>query len=93
MNISNYEYRSIATCIERIRSTITANMIKMYPYSEFDEGAEIANNPEINQLYQLLDDAITKEEMEKIYPPKKYDQRKHKSQPSFSDHQSGNASR
>ena len=71
MNISNYEYRSIATCIERIRSTITINMIKMYPYSEFDEGAEIANNPEINQLYQLLDDAITKEEIEKIYPPKK----------------------
>ena len=86
MNISNYEFRRIATCIERIRSTITINMIRQYPFSEFDEGTELANNAEINQLYQLLDDAITKEEMEKIYPPKKYDQRKHKSQPPLSDH-------
>ena len=70
MNLSNYEFRRIATCIERIRSTITFNMIKQYPFSEFDEGTEVANNAEINQLYHVLDEAITKEEMQKIYPLK-----------------------
>lgn len=86
MNITNYGYRSIATCIERMRSNITNTIILRYPYSEFDEGAEIANDREINRLYELLDRSITKDDTQKIYPLKIYEQRKNKSQPPLSNH-------
>ena len=93
MNITETEYRRIVKRIEHQRYLVIDTLLRAYPYSSFDGGGELSRNQEFNELYKLLDEAITKEEMQMIYPLKIYDQRKHKSLSPRPDSQSRNASR
>lgn len=93
MNLTETEYRRIVRSIEHRRYIVIDNLLRLYPYSSFEAGGDLSRNQEFNELYQLLDNSITKEEMQMIYPLKIYDQRKHKSLSPRPDSQSRNASR
>ena len=75
MNLTETEYRRIVRSIERRRYIIIDNLLRAYPYSSFDGGGELSRDQEFNELYKLLDQSITKEEMQMVYPLKIYDQR------------------
>lgn len=126
MNISDCEFKRIKKIIGFTKKNIFDQQIREYSFCEFNNDSLFANHTYINELYKVLDEAITDEEMKEIfdyeletvwrfnnninmpklsdkyyptrvpiYPrlPKIYDQRKNKSQPPLSDHQSGDASR
>jgi hypothetical protein len=75
MNLTETEYRRIVRSIEHRRYIVIDNLLRAYPYSSFDGGGGLSRDQEFNELYKLLDQSITKEEMQMVYPLKIYDQR------------------
>lgn len=70
MNITLSEYKRIVKNIEYQRYLVADTMIRNYPWSVFDYGGDLSRNRELNELYKLLDESITKEEMQIIYSKK-----------------------
>lgn len=67
MTIDERTYNKVARLIEQARHRIGTRVIERFPFSFYDDGAEIANDPKMNELYNYLDASIGKDEMEIIF--------------------------
>lgn len=63
MNITKQEYNRLTRGIERMRFVVADRSMKKFPFSQFDDGTEFANDKIVNDLYKALDRSITNEEM------------------------------